>query len=668
MNLFSRFPSKAATRRSARPQARAPRRTLGVEALEPRCVPAGFTTGPGPVDVLFFAANDGTNGVELWRSEGTPASTFMVKNINTNVGLGSNPTNLTRFGERLAFVADEGGGGRELWISGGTAAGTRRVKNINVTAIGAGSHPEHLTVVNGMLFFSADDGINGRELWKSDGTEAGTVMVKDINPGSGSSLLAAGNVNTQLINVNGALFFTAFQPGTGRELWRSDGTVNGTTLVNDIKPGALGSAPQYLTNANGTLFFRADDGINGYELWKSDGTQNGTRSVKDILQGSLSSLPDGLTNVNGTLFFSASDGIDGRELWKSDGTSMGTRIVKDIRPGSASGIAHSSNPWELTNVNGTLFFTAVGPGASNALCGRELWKSDGTPAGTTLVKDIHPGRNFGLVGDPEPRRLTNVNGTLFFEADDSVSGKELWKSDGTLNGTTRVKDINPGALNSQPQYLTNFNGTLFFSAGGPDPNTGANDGGELWKSDGTEAGTTQVKDIRLGSGSSSPSWLTVVRFHLQLPGPGPVPPRGTLSTLSQVTAFRSVTDSGDDVSVGDPGANPLKGRVVPDRVTDVQLGGDAVNLLIDGTAGRDADQTVLPSPRAEGTAGRSPADRMNRLRAADVGPRLNGNLLLTTGPSGTVQDDGGADWFFARVPLALPADILDATGESVEQL
>src|SRR6266511_2507334 len=129
--------------------------------------------------------------------------------------------------------------------------------------------------------------------------------------------------------------------------------------------------------------------------------------------------------------------------------------VADIRSG-ASGAA----PNDLTNVNGTLFFNA-----NDGTNGFELWKSDGTTAGTALVKDIRSG-----AGDGNPYFLTDVNGTLFFSANDGTNGYELWKSDGTTAGTVLVKDINSGATGSYPTFLTNVSGTLFFRA-----NDGAKD-------------------------------------------------------------------------------------------------------------------------------------------------------------------------------------------------
>ncbi|MGB3652049.1 MAG: ELWxxDGT repeat protein, partial [Rivularia sp. (in: cyanobacteria)] len=183
---------------------------------------------------------------------------------------------------------------------------------------------------------------------------------------------------------------------------------------------------------------------------------------------------------------------NGRELWKSDGTETGTVLIEDINPGEAD-----SNPDKLTDVNGTAFFTA-----DNGTNGTELWKSDGTQTGTVLVKDIIPGSE-GSNAD----NLTNVNGTLFFTVDDGANGNELWKSNGTAEGTVLVKDINPGT-NSNPDNLTNFDGILYFTA-----DDGTN-GTELWKSDGTAEGTVLVDDINPGSTSSNPDDLTVVNGEL----------------------------------------------------------------------------------------------------------------------------------------------------------
>jgi ELWxxDGT repeat protein len=239
---------------------------------------------------------------------------------------------------------------------------------------------------------------------------------------------------------------------SGFELWKSNGTSPGTVLIKDIRPGALSSNLRELTNVNGTLFFAADNGVSGRELWKSNGAAAGTVIIKDINPGGGLSDPKYLTNVNGKVFFAANNGSNGVELWVSNGLGAGTVLVKNIT--SDTGGAQRSYPKFLINVSGTLFFQA-----DNGLVGKELWKSDGTNAGTSLIKDILPGGAGSI-----PENLENVNGTLFFAANNGVSGGELWRSNGTPAGTVLVLDINPGIAGSGADNLSNINGTLFFSA------------------------------------------------------------------------------------------------------------------------------------------------------------------------------------------------------------
>ncbi|QCS51065.1 hypothetical protein FEK30_16255 (plasmid) [Picosynechococcus sp. PCC 11901] len=231
------------------------------------------------------------------------------------------------------------------------------------------------------------------------------------------------------------------------------------------------------------------------EIEASNGTiAANTRLVKDILPGSGSSDPSFLTVVGDRFFFTASNGLNGAngengfELWVSDGTAAGTRLVKDINPGT-----DSSNPRDLTAVGDRLFFNA-----NDGVNGIELWVSDGTETGTQLVKDI----------SSDLRDLTAVGDRLFFRANDRLNGIELWVSDGTEAGTQLVKDINPGSSTSGLDELTALRDRLFFRA-----NDGEN-GFELWVSDGTAAGTQLVKDINPGSNSSGLAWLTAVGDRL----------------------------------------------------------------------------------------------------------------------------------------------------------
>lgn len=296
-------------------------------------------------------------------------------------------------------------------------------------------------------------------------TGSAQYMVADINPGPLSS-----SSGSELAQLNNTLFWFANDGIHGDELWKSDGTALGTLIVADINPGSAGSiagasAFHRIAVMGNTLFFAADDGATGRELWKSDGTTAGTVQVMDIFPGSTGSSIEQLTVVGNTLFFAANDPVNGVELWKSDGTTSGTYMVSDVMPGPTT-----SNPILYIGVGSTLFFAAT-----DGVSGEELWQSDGTAAGTTLVLDISPGPGgslattwptFGALG---ASIFAVVGNALFFRANDGVHGVELWKSDGTAAGTVLVKDINvggAGASSSNPLNLVAMGSSLFFRASG----------------------------------------------------------------------------------------------------------------------------------------------------------------------------------------------------------
>ncbi len=446
---------------------------------------------------LFFTANNGTIGIELWKTDGTAAETDLVKDIRVGP-TNSSISNMIAFGNTLFFTANNGTNGVELWKSNGTEAGTQLVKDINPGT--AFASPLGLCVFQDLLYFSASVAGNGLSLWRSNGTEAGTEQVANNITGGAQTLdnIWAG-ANT--------LFFGFRAAGSAihTEPWKTNGTPDGTVLIKDINITNNGSDPDFFTAMGNTLFFVANDGINGNTLWKSNGTPGGTVMVKTPGTGTIPIDPKELTTVGNTLFFNAKIAGNNQELWKTDGTSEGTVVVKDIFVGTTG-----SEPGNLCNVNGILFFRA-----RTSAAGIELWKSDGTEAGTVLVKDIRPGSN-----PSSPNFLTNVNGTVFFSATDADNDLELWKSDGTNEGTVRVKDINPGAQinGSSPSNFINYNGTLCFRA----RNGASANGYELWKSNGTEAGTIMVKDIFLGTTNSDPGNFHVHDKILYFSAFGPV--------------------------------------------------------------------------------------------------------------------------------------------------
>jgi ELWxxDGT repeat protein len=383
--------------------------------------------------ILFFMADDGTNGRELWKSDGTAAGTVLVKDINPGSASGlSSYAYFANVNGTLIFSANDGTSGVELWKSDGTEAGTVLVKDIHP---GSGSSsPGGLgwTSLDGTLYFASDDGVNGSELWKTDGTTSGTVLVKDITPGSGGSFPG------EFVEFQGQLFFEAESA-----LWKSDGTAAGTGLVDDQgSPGGIYDP----VVSGGKLYFKRFTQFTPpfYSLWRSDGTSAGTIHLVDA-------DPWKMVDLDGTLYFDAVDSTNGNELWKSDGTVAGTVLVKDLNPGSANGLPY--RPY-LTNVNGKLFFQGT-----DGTDGNELWMSDGTSSGTVLVKDINSG-----VGDSLPSRHANVNGVLYFNATDGVSGKRPWKSDGTAAGTVMLSSATGAPDAVDPVDFTLAGGNLFFAA------------------------------------------------------------------------------------------------------------------------------------------------------------------------------------------------------------
>jgi len=505
--------------------------------------PANLTVADGR---LFFTADGLPGETALWRSDGTDFGTFR---------LGSSLSGVSRMvasGGDVFFVNFDGVS-RELWTSDGEKIGI--VKEINPTGDAFPAGAINAAEFDGALLFAADDGIHGTELWKSDGTAAGTQLLKDIDAenGDGIDAFSDGNGSGSYISaaIIGNTFFFAADDGVhGTELWRRDGD-SPPVLVADLEPGAVGSRPAQFTPVGGSLYFTtssvdginntlwvlpagssavpvrlkddvrsspftndlvrtsqylqpiggdrllfaATDGDHGTELWITGGTVASTELLKDInVNPGKGSSPFGYAAVGTSVVFEANDGVNGDELWITDGTAGGTKLLKDIFPGGDPAVPNSSRPSFLTSVGGVVYFSA-----DDGVNGDELWVTDGTAAGTRLVKNINTrtapnGGTFNVPTGSNPYGFTALGSWVVFAADDGVHGTELWRTDGTTDGTTLVKDIDPstvpgsfgGVRGSFPLRLTAVAGKVFFAA---DDGT---DGRGLWVTDGTPAGTAAV--------------------------------------------------------------------------------------------------------------------------------------------------------------------------------
>jgi ELWxxDGT repeat protein len=320
----------------------------------------------------------------------------------------SSPSNLVEFKDKLYFTANDGETGLELLVSDGTAKGTQLLVDLLPGDI-ANSYdygsPDNFIEFKDKLYFTANDGETGRELFVSDGTAEGTQLLVDLLPGEGNYGYNYGSPDN-LVEFKDKLYFTANNGETGRELFVSDGTAEGTQLLVDLYPGddnygnSYDSYPHYFVEFNGKLYFTADDGVHGNELFVSDGTTEGTQLLVDLRLGddnygnSYDSYPHYFVEFNGKLYFTADDGVHGNELFVTDGTAEGTQLVADIRPekNNDSTYSYSSSPYGLTVVGDELFFRA-----SNDEVGSELFKltfDDSIDATSVLINGSEASDNL----------------------------------------------------------------------------------------------------------------------------------------------------------------------------------------------------------------------------------------------------------------------------------
>ncbi len=551
-------------------------------ASPPVQLPAAVSGGGSMVTVggrAVLFADDGVHGVEPWSTDGTVAGTAMIADLCPGACSTQETVVYSTPGDAI-FGTGENGHTADLWTTDGTAAGTSRL-----TDFAPGQAPvvdEILSLVGSRIFFLAEDAVHGKELWVADGKAGGSHPVGEIGIGESSS------DPSRLSALAGRLFFTACD-GTTRDVWSSAGTAATTSPIGG-PPARSGcadddaTADRSLTPAGGAVYFlRAGDG--GEEIWRTDGTSAGTAqvpgypqipapfpdSVGDLVAfqdavwldvqtanhteiwradgaGARSALSfdetvnavESLSAVGPRLFFFAGDAegtalfasdgtpagtqrlggpfspsrgpqpppvprfvtlgaasffvaqslVDGQgELWKTDGTAAGTRFVHDVQTFPATPLAAAGTA--------LYFFAAPPPGSTDQVA---LWRSDGTPAGTVPIRSF-PALSFRDV-------LAAVGDRIYFTVDDGVHGDELWTSDGSAAGTHLVADLFAGILGSNPHDLTPAGGLLYFGAGDEFH------GDELWVTDGTAAGTHLVQDIAPEEASSSPDHLLVVGDRL----------------------------------------------------------------------------------------------------------------------------------------------------------
>ncbi|MCW1921975.1 hypothetical protein OKA05_05390 [Luteolibacter arcticus] len=381
----------------------------------------------GTSETLFIGANNGSQGKELWKSDGTTGGTVMIKDLCSGAH-GGNPRYFMTAGNFTFFTGHDLTHGNEIWRTDGTPAGTLMLKDI-VTGTDSSSYPQLMGTVGNTLYFTADAErqLNG-DLWKSDGTPGGTVKVTAINPGGRASLYSG-------VALGGTFYFYAFRDTT--ELWRTDGTMAGTRLVSKAD-----SAPVVAGNR---LFFCFKDATHGRELWTSDGTPEGTSIVEDINADITNRGPSGMIASENLVYFSAqaSDDPSSWALWRSDGSAEGTFPLLPLADGFY-GSFHTKGDH--------LYFA---PKLRDGTTG--IWKSDGTVAGTQLLKPGITGTSVKFLS----------SGDKDFYLCSSLVG-QLWQSDGTAGGTRMVADLFMGSSGfGSEAYPRTVNGKLMFGIHNP---------------------------------------------------------------------------------------------------------------------------------------------------------------------------------------------------------
>lgn len=373
--------------------------------------------------------------------------------------------------------------------------------------------------LDGVLYFSSGDGVHGGELWRSDGTIGGTHMLQDVCPGICSS-------SPRSLTVFQHKIYWAAWDGEQSLLLTSDGTPQGTApFPGPASPAGRVLAP--LGEAGGRLLLsgHSGDSFQG-ELWATDGTAAGTVRLRVFHTSPGATLPAYLSPIGqagGACIFSTGYATDGQTLWATDGTAAGTvplyggtasgvifvraaaaggrlfletfkgtervALVSDGTPAGTQTLAGVSFDNGLTAVGAQVFFDR------STAAGWELWKSDGTVAGTSLVKAHPEVSNL-------PDVLTAVGSRLFFELENLGGGQDLWVSDGTAAGTRLVQQISGAGSNfagAWPGQLRAFGDRLAFFA-----DDGVH-GLQPWMSDGTAAGTYMVAELHPGPAFGSRS-------------------------------------------------------------------------------------------------------------------------------------------------------------------
>jgi len=485
-----------------------------------------FNAVQGLQDEVVVALRDGSTEGELWTSDGTSAGTSLLGRLPDEVRPSSDSW-LTKAGDRYLFSLNTGTYGDEPWqVLPGQSPGLLA----DLSGFGTDSSPSDLVGLDGIVLFMADLGVGEKdlravvnalpsrslgpfdpshnlsasqslfrrgshvfsfqerqELLATDGTPEGTGIIWTSPTSSGISI---GREEDPASAPD--LVFSLHSTQGSFELWRSDGTESGTQILLE-RPDLNFFQVVGLTRIANHFYFMAG-GLRepGIKVWKSDGTASGTVQLLSFGEDSGLSIAD----AQDPSFTTAGDEVlfylgyrSGMDLWTTNGTAAGTRRIAEIVPDLSNG-AETSAMAEL----GEALYFLVNDRRGPVL----LWKTDGTTAGTGIVRNFGDG-TLALTGSSF--ELVRFADALYFPGGGISWGRELWRTDGTTDGTVSVLDESDSSW-IWPLDLTVAGGKLFMTA------TDRHHGRELWMSDGTAGGTRFVQDLMPGALASNPQSLT----------------------------------------------------------------------------------------------------------------------------------------------------------------
>ena len=387
---------------------------------------------------LYFTANDGVHGEELWTYSPTTGAE-LIDDIVPGTG-GSNPGPYTTMNGKLYFSVNDDVLGEELWVfdPNEAAAGATLVEDIYNGS--ASSGPKNFIVIDNRLYFTASDEVYGNEL-RVYSEDSGVSLVADFRPGSDSGYPGA---------------FTTFEDHIlflAAGLWslnRDSGELQQISINAD---GAYSFFFETAIEFNGKLYFPVNDGIHGTELWVY-APDSGVELVVDLNPGSNDADPSEFAVIDGKLYFGANDGVHGTELWVYDPV-QGASLVADISPSNIP----SGYLGEGRVLNGKLYFQAWEP-----VHGAEIWVFDPTD-GVALLADLKPSEDEYEFD--APNLLVVFDDKLYFQTIDEVNGLQRWVYDpvNVENGPMPLDEIWPGSgITKPPDSLTELDGKLYFSA------------------------------------------------------------------------------------------------------------------------------------------------------------------------------------------------------------